>query len=184
MRSSQRASRHQCRCNTCASTASLKFTRVIENAIVAGEAMNTELVPGTRLVVSRRGYRHHGIYAGRGRVIHYAGRGRYPLGCIEEISLDEFRGPRPLHVGIAPHASRGREIVQRARSRLGECHYDVLSNNCEHFCSWCELAEPHSPQIEALSTPLRLLLQAAISIGPRWQRFLRRVAVVNRWVDA
>lgn len=167
--------------------------------------MNTELVPGTRLVVSRRGYRHHGIYAGRGRVIHYAGRGRYPLGCVEEISLHEFMEQRPLHVGSAPDALCGREIVGRARSRLGECHYDVLSNNCEHFCSWCELAEPRSPQVEALSTPLRLLLQAAVSIGPHWKRFLRRVALlesdghlsasrevhavkwasrhVNRWVD-
>jgi hypothetical protein len=69
--------------------------------------------------------------------------------------------------------------VRRARSRLGECHYDLLHNNCEHFCSWCELAEPRSPQVEALSAPLRLLLQAAVSIGPRWKRFLWRVALLK-----
>jgi hypothetical protein len=132
--------------------------------------MNTELVPGTRLVVSWRGYGHHGIYAGRGR---------YPLGSIEEISLDQFTGLRPLHVGIAPDGRCGYEIVRRARSRLGECHYDLPSNNCEHFCSWCELAEPRSPQVEALGTPLRLLLQAAVSIGPHWKRFLRRVAFLE-----
>lgn len=167
--------------------------------------MNTELVPGTRLVVRRRGYRHRGIYAGGGRVIHYAGRGRYPLGCIEEISLHDFMGLRSLHIGIAPDTLCGREIVWRARSRLGECQYDILTNNCEHFCSWCELAEPRSPQVEALGTPLRLLPQAAVSIGPHWKRFLTRIALresdghlsaarevhavrwasrhVNRWVD-
>jgi hypothetical protein len=114
-------------------------------------------------------------------------------------------GLRSLHVGIAPDAFHGREIVRRARSRLGECQYDLLSNNCEHFCSWCELAEPRSLQVEALSTPLRLLLQAAVTIEPHWKRFLQRVALlgsdghlfasrevhaakwssrqVNRWVD-
>ena len=70
--------------------------------------------------------------------------------------------------------------MRRARSRLGECQYDLLSNNCEHFCSWCELAEPRSPQVEALSTPLRLLLHAAVSVAPHWKRFLRRVALLER----
>eukprot|EP00930_Biecheleria_cincta_P021745 TRINITY_DN16017_c0_g1_i1.p1 TRINITY_DN16017_c0_g1~~TRINITY_DN16017_c0_g1_i1.p1 ORF type:complete len:271 (+),score=33.94 TRINITY_DN16017_c0_g1_i1:48-815(+) len=31
----------------------------------------------------------------------------------------------------------GREIVKRARSRLGEKHYSALFNNCEHFAEWC-----------------------------------------------
>jgi Lecithin retinol acyltransferase len=42
------------------------------------------LAAGTHLVVSRRGYRHHGIYVGQGRVIHYAGPFLYPRGCVEE----------------------------------------------------------------------------------------------------
>ena len=105
--------------------------------IGASEAMNSVLVPGT-LVVSRRGYRHHGICAGRGRAVHYAGRDRYPLGCIEEIPLQDFIGKRALRVAIAPDALHGRNIVQRARLRFSECHYDLLSNNCEPFCTWCE----------------------------------------------
>jgi lecithin:retinol acyltransferase len=139
--------------------------------------MNTELVPGTRLLVSRRGYRHHGIYAGSGRVIHYAGRGCYPLGCIEEIPLQQFVGRRALRVGIAPDVLRGSDIVERARSRLGECQYDLLRNNCEHFCNWCELGAPRSLQVESLALPIRLLLRLALTVEPRWQRFLRLISL-------
>jgi hypothetical protein len=73
----------------------------------------------------------------------------------------------------------GHDIVQRACSRLGECRYDLLSNNCEHFCSWCELGESRSPQVESLTKPIRLLLQAAVTIGPRWKPFLRLVSLLR-----
>jgi hypothetical protein len=124
-------------------------------------AGGSEPVPGTQLVVSRRGYRHHGIYAGQGRVIHYAGVIRYPRGCIEEISLEAFMEGRPLHVGTAPDEARGRDIVRRARSRLGECRYDLLRNNCEHFCNWCQLGESRSDQVESLRWPARVLVHVA-----------------------
>jgi hypothetical protein len=117
----------------------------------------SEWVPGTPLIVIRRGYRHHGIYAGKGRVIHYAGLFRHRRGRIEEVSLEDFSGNRPIHVGPAPDKVRGRGIVLRARSRLGECRYDLLKNNCEHFCNWCLRGESRSPQIESLSGPARAL---------------------------
>lgn len=140
--------------------------------------MNTQLVPGTRVVVSRRGYRHHGIYAGHGRVIHYAGWGQYPRGRIEEVSLQQFTRTRPLQVGVAPDASRASVILQRARSRLGECQYDLLRNNCEHFCNWCELGEPRSLQVETLARPVLLLLRTAVRIGQRWN-FLTHLALLE-----
>jgi hypothetical protein len=36
-----------------------------------------DLAIGTHLVTSRRGYTHHGIYVGRGMVVHYAGLSRF-----------------------------------------------------------------------------------------------------------
>ena len=117
----------------------------------------SEWVPGTPLIVIRRGYRHHGIYAGKGRVIHYAGLFRHRRGRIEEVSLEDFSGNRPIHVGPAPDKVHGRGIVLRARSRLGECRYDLLKNNCEHFCNWCLRGESRSPQIESLTRPARAL---------------------------
>jgi hypothetical protein len=125
---------------------------------VPSAKLGREWVPGTRLIVLRRGYRHHGIYVGGGRVIHYAGLSRHRRGRIEEVSLDDFIGNRPIHLGLAPDEPRGHDIVLRARSRLGECRYDLLNNNCEHFCNWCLLGESRSQQVESLTRPIRTIV--------------------------
>ena len=124
-----------------------------------------ELVVGARLIVSRRGYKHHGIYSGDGRVIHYAGRVRYQQGRIEEISLQDFVGNRPVYACRVPDSLRAQDVVRRARSRLGECRYDLFTNNCEHFCNWCQLGEPRSQQIESLTRPVLMLVRAAVTVG-------------------
>ena len=50
------------------------------------------------------------------------------------------------------------EIVRRARSRIGENDYRLLTNNCEHFCNWCLNGVSHSAQVERpLVLPFRLL---------------------------
>lgn len=109
------------------------------------------LVPGTELIVDRLAYRHHGIYLGAGMVIHYAGRITYPHGLIEIIPLRDFVGSRRMRVGRAPGESlHGQDIVRRARSRLGERHYDIFRNNCEHFCSWCQVGQSRSEQVDLL----------------------------------
>ena len=118
-----------------------------------------ELAPGTQLIISRTGYRHHGIYVGNGRVIHYAGRIRYPEGLIEEVSIVGFSRGGAVRIGRQPDgASRGQNVVLRARSRLGERRYDVVRNNCEHFCNWCQFGEHRSSQIDLLTRPVRMLL--------------------------
>ncbi|MFL6602918.1 MAG: lecithin retinol acyltransferase family protein [Steroidobacteraceae bacterium] len=109
------------------------------------------LEPGTELIVDRLAYRHHGIYVGGGLVIHYAGWITYRHGLIEAIPLGNFAGKRPVRVGRVPAEARhGEDIVRRARSRLGERGYDVLKNNCEHFCSWCQVGESRSTQVDML----------------------------------
>ena len=42
------------------------------------------------------------------------------------------------------------EIVLRATARIGENRYDMLSNNCEHFCVWCVCGQARSAQVERL----------------------------------
>jgi hypothetical protein len=120
------------------------------------------LAPGTQVIVDHYGYRHHGIYVGNGRVIHYAGRIDYPLGLIEEVSLARFVGGRRRRIGRVPGESlRSEDVVHRARSRLGERRYDLLRNNCEHFANWCQVGEQRSLQIDSLTRPLRFLVCAA-----------------------
>ena len=136
-----------------------------------------QLVPGTHLIIHRRGYAHHGIYLGDGRVVHYAGRITYPQGLIEEISLEEFSAGRALRMEIVMAGRfNGNEIVRRARSRLGERRYDLLRNNCEHFCNWCRLGENRSFQIEWLIAPVRLLLSAALRLCSTYRSIRRTFA--------
>jgi hypothetical protein len=119
------------------------------------------LMPGTQLVTRRRGYAHFGIYVGCGRVVHYAGRLQYPQGLVEEISLPDFAAGRPVYVASTPtHFTSMEDVVRRARSRLGERSYDLMLNNCEHFCSWCQTGEARSAQVDRLTRRQRLLVRA------------------------
>lgn len=115
------------------------------------------LEPGTPLVSPRRGYLHHGIYAGNGRVIHYAGFDRsLRRGPVEEVPFERFARGRGVSARswAAPKYS-GQAIVERTRSRLGEDRYRLWSNNCEHFVAWCVSGTPQSAQVDAWRERLR-----------------------------
>jgi len=118
-----------------------------------------ELLPGSRLIVRRRAYFHHGIYTGNGKVIHYAGWFRSTRGLVEEATLEEFTEGHSYRIGrMPPDRTAGEDIVRRARSRLGERRYHLLRNNCEHFCNWCQLGECRSEQVEAFLKPALSLI--------------------------
>ncbi|MFM0038396.1 lecithin retinol acyltransferase family protein [Paraburkholderia strydomiana] len=108
-----------------------------------------DLPIGAHLVTQRRGYEHHGIYVGNGRVVHYAGfASSAHRGPVEEVELARFAAGQPLSIRSTPSARYiGDEAVRRARSRLGENRYRLLTNNCEHFCAWCLLGESRSEQV-------------------------------------
>jgi hypothetical protein len=81
---------------------------------------------------------------------------RFP---VEEVSLVSFAHGREIWVRahVEPRFDRT-EVTHRARSRLGEDRYRILSNNCEHFCEWCLRDEQRSHQVESLLVlPRRLL---------------------------
>jgi hypothetical protein len=105
---------------------------------------------GAHLITPRRGYTHHGIYAGHGSVLHYAGLARaVRSGPVEEVSLEHFANGRPVHIECrnAPTLSE-EDIVARARSRLGENRYRLITNNCEHFSEWSRYGISRSHQVE------------------------------------
>lgn len=127
---------------------------------------------GAHLVTPWLGYAHHGIYVGNGKVVHY-GALMYDVirKPVEEVSLSEFAQGRPIFV--VTHAEAGfeaGEVISRARSRLGENRYRLLSNNCEHFVEWCLHDDHRSFQV-----------QTALEF-PRW--FGERIlAAVLRFID-
>lgn len=127
-----------------------------------------DLPLGAHLVTERHGYVHHGIYAGEGRVIHYAGFARsLHAAPVEETSLEDFAGGYRIAIRNEPCARFvGPEAVRRARSRLGEHAYHLLTNNCEHFCSWCLSGRSRSEQVETcLRHPGVALHTVALLLG-------------------
>lgn len=105
---------------------------------------------GAHLISPRRFYVHHGIYLGNGEVAHYSGfSGSLKSGPIEVTDLEHFANGKPVWL-VQEHCKYSNdEVACRARSRLGENQYSVLSNNCEHFCSWCTHGENYSAQVNA-----------------------------------
>ncbi|HTU66076.1 MAG TPA: lecithin retinol acyltransferase family protein [Steroidobacteraceae bacterium] len=132
---------------------------------------------GAHLVAPWRGFAHHGIYVGDGRIVHYNARVyRFHRRPVEETSMAEFHEGRPMFVVSHDEACEDvAEIVRRARSRVGEDRYHLLRNNCEHLVEWCLHGKARSFQVEsALDFPRRA--------GEFWRA--RLSGVVHRWVRA
>lgn len=109
-----------------------------------------DLSPGDHLVSRRLGYTHHGIYAGQGEIIHYSGLAHaFKPGQIEVTSLKDFGGNQIVWVRPHPDARyTGNQIVERARSRIGEDAYCLFGNNCQHFVRWCIFDRHESAQVD------------------------------------
>ncbi|MGK7923484.1 MAG: lecithin retinol acyltransferase family protein [Trichodesmium sp.] len=94
-------------------------------------------------------FKHYGIDCGE-TVIHYADFGKYHQIVCEPWNIFLKGGNYEYeynknYQGIcyAPEV-----IIQRAKSRLGERKYHLLTNNCEHFVRWCKTGESISYQID------------------------------------
>ena len=109
---------------------------------------------GVHLKSSRGIYSHHGIYIGNNEVIHYSGfSDKYSAGRIEKVSLAEFSSTRGCEIIQHKNTKYSLlEIVNRAKSRLGEDAYQLITNNCEHFVNWCIEGE-HSSKQAFMSKP-------------------------------
>src|SRR5262249_40432280 len=119
---------------------------------------------GAHLVTPRFAFAHHGIYIGGGRVVHYSSLAHpWRRKPVEEVSLGSFA--QHHEVWIRAHAAprfAPKKVIGRARSRLGEDEYRLLSNNCEHFCEWCVQGEHRSYQVDALVALARRLFTTVL----------------------
>jgi hypothetical protein len=133
-------------------------------------ALDPEREPriGAHIIAPRRGYTHHGIYVGRGRVVQYGGLSwGLRRGPVEEVPLSQFAQGRMIWIRLHESSGLDRdEVVRRARLRLGENRYHVLTNNCEHFCEWCVRGEHRSYQVDEL----------VARYGRAWQRLIELLA--------
>lgn len=109
----------------------------------------TKFKIGSHLIVNHFGYSHHGIYAGKGRVIHYSGFAHlFKKHPIEITSIQQFsRGKKIIVRTYHQPKYSGRLVVRRMRSRMHENNYHLIINNCEHLCSWAITGVESSPQV-------------------------------------
>ena len=73
------------------------------------------------------------IYTGRIRK-EYKRKGYPDLESFVNTTVD---GERKINVRYYKTKLSQDEIIERAKSRLGERKYNALFNNCEHFAYWC-----------------------------------------------
>lgn len=147
---------------------------------------------GDVIGVSRGAYEHYAIYAGDGKVIHYAGETTDFKGkvSIHEALFDEFlkgssdyfvisfEGRYPVKIYSSIKFISGgcfdccdikwkdqyspEETLKRAYSRIGETKYSVIKNNCEHFALWCKTGTAESTQVRLIA---RYLLITGVSLS-------------------
>jgi hypothetical protein len=126
-------------------------------------------------------YQHYGVYIGNGKVIHFAPlEGQeisFENGIIHETTLEKFLNGRTLQVetNIERKFSEN-EIIQRARSRLGEKGYDLLTNNCEHFVRWCVTGDHVSYQVINLPKKIDTTL---LTIQENWNRVSKFIELLR-----
>jgi hypothetical protein len=110
-----------------------------------------EPVGGAHIYVERDWFSHHGIDCGDGTVIDFAGQGGgKDTACIRRVTLAEFAQGAPVQARNYGPCYSPEVIVARAVSMIGQSGYDLFSNNCEHFATWCVTGEHSSAQVEAV----------------------------------
>jgi hypothetical protein len=138
-------------------------------SIARGIVMARKLEPGDVIWANRLAkglpYNHCGIYAGDGKVIHFAAPAGAEISMesavIHETTLERFQDGCPLKVIDFPGGKEGEKIfsaeetVERARSRLGEKGYNFVTNNCDHFALWCKIGKHRSLQAERVKDTIR-----------------------------
>ncbi|MBM4290265.1 MAG: hypothetical protein FJ138_01495 [Deltaproteobacteria bacterium] len=98
---------------------------------------------GAHLTVHYATFYHHGVDCGDGTVIHMSRE----LGGVRRSSFEEFADGRDVYIEELPARFSPDEVVRRAAGRLGEGGYNVVSNNCEHFATWCREGHARSRQV-------------------------------------
>ncbi|MCS6851022.1 MAG: lecithin retinol acyltransferase family protein [Gemmataceae bacterium] len=107
------------------------------------------------LVVSYGPYTHHGIDIGDGTVVHLSKAN----GSVKRVSYSEFVDGRPTSIRKYDGSDPPKKVVARALSCVGKRGYNLFTNNCEHFATWCKTGHAESSQVNAFR---RAVTRAAV----------------------
>lgn len=113
-------------------------------------------------------YEHYGIYIGDNKVIHYNSvDGTMKNAEISEGDMSKnFPSGKYFVLDFGDNAKfSADDTVKRAKSRLGENNYNLITNNCEHFAVWCKTDNAVSYQIDSLSESEIQLLKYYVQTG-------------------
>ena len=126
----------------------------VEKTPVYGDMIRTKV----------RFYHHYGIFVSEEEVIQF-GLPDDPMRPAQQVKvlasdMQTFLQGGEAEVAVADHAARRQmrspeQIVEIARSRLGEGGYDILHNNCEHFVNECAFGEHNCTFLENVREKLR-----------------------------
>ena len=121
-------------------------------------------VRGDMIRTKVRFYYHYGIFVSEDQVIQF-GLPDDPMRAADSIKvlssdIATFLHGGEVEVAEPDGAERRRmrsadQIVQIARSRLGEGGYDILHNNCEHFVNECAFGQHTSSFLQDVREKLR-----------------------------
>lgn len=109
-------------------------------------------------------YHHYGIFVDEETIIQFGMPDNVTQNAadIRVLSSDvaAFLRGGEMEVGVPDRQERKklrtpRQIVEIARSRLGEDGYDLLHNNCEHFVNECAFGEKTSSFLQGIRVKLR-----------------------------
>ncbi len=114
--------------------------------------------PGDMIRVRLGSVWHYGVYASDGEVIAF-GMPPWPKAAPPETvrvvatDIDVFACGQMVEQAVFGFWEKRRRVppeesIRRARARLGEGGYDLLTNNCEHFARACVLGRHESEQVQ------------------------------------
>ena len=112
------------------------------------------------------GYTHHGIDCGDDTVIHFTGEpGKKSDAAVARTSMSDFALDSIVHVREYSQKDDPLVVVSRAESKLGSREYNLVTNNCEHFATWCCTGKTASQQVRVVSSLTTSGAAAATSLG-------------------
>lgn len=113
-------------------------------------------------------YTHHGIDCGDGTVIHFTGepgKNTKSDASIARSIMSEFALDSIVHMREYSQQDDPQVVIDRAESKLGSKEYNLVTNNCEHFATWCCTGRTASEQVRIVSSLTTTGAAAATSLG-------------------